>query len=124
MNLRLLLVMIAMCLLLGCAHSKNAGPTGKNTPVTDLDALVSNAKRDLAPRFLPNGKLYCAELSKSQKAMDECTGDLEDLGLNSETDKQVGLANLIWAAERIKLRLHPCGFWKRTFRKAECTQSP
>lgn len=124
MNLKLLSVMIAGCLLLGCAHSKNGVSTGKNTPVTDLDALVSNAKRDLAPRYLPNGKLYCAELSKNQKAMDACTGDLEDLALNSETDKEVGLSNLMWAVERIKLRLNPCGFWKRTFKKSECTMNP
>lgn len=112
MNLKLLLVTLAACLLLGCAHSNNAVSHGSGSPQTDFDALASNAKRDLAPRTLPNGKLYCMELSKSEKAQDSCGGDLEDTLLGSETDKQVGLANLLKGIERIRLSINPCRFWQ------------
>src|SRR5690606_8099305 len=97
MNLRLLLVTLGVYLLVGCAHSNGAGLKGKESPVTDLDALVSNAQRDLAPRTLPNGKLYCMEESRNEKVQDECGGNLEDTLLSSEIDKAVGLANLVRA---------------------------
>lgn len=123
MNLRLLLVMLATCLLLGCAHSNSAGLRGKDSSATDLDALVSNARRDLAPRTLPNGKLYCMEEAKTEKAQDKCGGNLEDTLLDSEADKQVALANVVKAVERIKLSINPCGFFGRMFRPNECRVS-
>lgn len=112
MNLKLLLVILASCLLLGCAHSNSGGLRANGSPTTDLDALESNARNDLAPRTLPNGKLYCMELSRTERAQDSCGGDLEDTLLSSETDKSVGLANLIRGIERIRLSLNPCRWWQ------------
>ena len=80
---------------------------------------MSNARRDLAPRTLPNGKLYCMELARTEKAQDQCGGDLEDTLLSSETDKQVGLSNLERAVERIKLSINPCGLFNFSCRKRQ-----
>lgn len=120
MNLKLLLVILVSCLLLGCAHSRNAVSNGSASHETDLTALVSNARRDLAPRTLPNGELYCLETARTEKAQDQCGGDLEDTLLESETDKAVALQNIVKGVERIKLRLNPCGFWRRIFNRSEC----
>lgn len=117
MNLRLLLVILVLCLTAGCGHSSGGGSNVKGTPPTDFDALVSNAKSDLAPRTLPSGKLYCGELSRTEKAQDRCIGDLEDLVLDSETDKAVGLANLIKGLERIQFSINPCRFFDFSCRK-------
>lgn len=119
MNLRLLLVILALFLTAGCGHSSSGGSNVRGTPPTDFDALVSNAKRDLAPRNLPNGKLYCMELAKTEKAQDQCGGNLEDTLLDSETDKAVGLANLIKAVERIKFSLNPCRFFDFACRRSK-----
>lgn len=113
MNLRLLLVMILMFLSAGCAHSRIADSRGSASPESDLNALASNAKRDLAPRYLPSGKVYCAEDALKQGLQDECLADQEDLSLAAETDKAVGLANVLKAVEEIKLRLNPCGWFSR-----------
>lgn len=128
MNLRLLLVILALCLTAGCVRSSSGGSNVKGMPMTDFDALVSNAKRDLAPRTLPSGKLYCGELARTEVAQDRCIGDLEDLALNSETDKSVALANLQRALERIRFALNPCGFFdfecKRRKKEAYREQAP
>ena len=124
MNLRPLLAILVLFLLAGCAHSNSAGLRGKESVATDLDALVSNAKRDLAPRTLPNGKLHCMELSKTEKNQDLCGGDLEDTLLDSETDKEIGLANVAKAVDRIKLSINPCGFFSRLFRRSACRVDP
>lgn len=120
MNLRLLLVILAACLTAACAHSNSGGLRGNGSPTTDLDALASSAKKDLAPRTLQNGELYCLELSKTEKAQDSCGADLEDTLLASETDKQVGLANLLRGIERIRLSINPCGFFANLFRRDRC----
>lgn len=112
MNLKLLLVILAVCLLPACAHSNSGGLRASGSPTTDLDALESNAKRDLAKRTLPNGKLYCGELARTEKAQDSCIGDLEDTLLQSETDKAVGLSNLSRALERVRLSLNPCRWFQ------------
>lgn len=112
MNLRLLPVILAACLLAACAHSNNAVSHGSGSRQIDFDALASNAKQDLAPRTLPNGKLYCMELARTEKSQDSCGGDLEDTLLGSETDKAVGLANLLKGIERIRLSINPCRFWQ------------
>lgn len=120
MTVKLLLVTPLMFLLLGCVHSRSAGSNGSESPVTDLDALASNARRDLAPRTLPNGRLYCMEESRTEKAQDTCGGNLEDTLLESETDKKVGLENVLKGVERIKHRMRPCGFMGRLFNPTEC----
>lgn len=71
----------------------------------------------MAPRKLPNGKLYCMEAAKSEKTQDSCGGDLEDALLGSEVDKWVGLANLSKGIERIRLSINPCGFFDFACRK-------
>ena len=114
------LVIAALFLTVGCAHSRSVASSGKDSPVSDLDALASNAKKDLAPRHLTNGKLYCMEDAKTEVQQDRCGGNLEDLALASETDKEVGLANLLKGLERIKLRLNPCGWFGRTFKLDRC----
>jgi hypothetical protein len=110
-NPKLLFAILVPCLLLGCAHSNNAALRGNGSPTTDLDALESNARNDLAPRKLPNGKLYCMELARTERAQDSCGGDLEDTLLASETDKAVGLSNLRRGIERIRLSLNPCRWY-------------
>lgn len=124
MNRKLLLAIVILFLLVGCAHFKSAGSKGKESTATDFDALVSNAKRDLAPRTLPNGKLYCSEEAKTQREEDDCLGDVEDTLLDSESDKAIGLANLIKAVDRIKISLFPCGVFTRIFNPSACKIAP
>lgn len=112
MSPKLLFVILATSQLLGCAHSNSAVSHGSGSPQTDLTALVSNAKRDLAPRTLQNGKLYCMELARTEKSQDTCGGDLEDTLLGSETDKKVGLSNLMKGIERIRLATNPCKWYQ------------
>jgi hypothetical protein len=63
------------------------------------------------------------EQSKSEKIQDKCGGNLEDTLLASETDKQVALANVVKAVERIKLSINPCGFFGKIFRRNNCRVS-
>ena len=117
-----------MFLQAGSAHSSNEHTRRNASPTTDLHVLESNARQDLAPRTLPNGKLYCAELSKSEKLQDGCVGDLEDTLLASETDKEVGLANLSKGIQRIRNSINPCPFWnlacKSRAKKLDREQTP
>ena len=115
MNLKLLFVILALCLLPACAHSVK-----DDSPASDLDALVANAKRDLRKTTLPNGKEYCAEDAVLDEDKDKCTADLEDGLFNSNKDKALGLRNIEKGVKRIKLALNPCGFWKRLFRDQSC----
>ena len=73
MNLKLLLAMPVLSLILGCAHSVK-----DDSPASDVDVLVANVKANSAKVLLPNGREYCAEESRTQQALDDCTGDLED----------------------------------------------
>jgi hypothetical protein len=107
MNLKLLLVILAMSLLPACAHSVR-----DDSPASDLDALVSSVSRDLKVRMLPNGREYCAELAKTERAQDECLGDLEDLAYASNRDKQRAAATLEKGVKRIKLARNPCRWWQ------------
>lgn len=86
----------------------------------DLKALWANAEENLAPRTLPNGKLHCAELSKTDLQRDNCLGDLEDLVTDSETDKKVALKTLRHDLTQVWTALYGCGFWRRLFRPAQC----
>lgn len=120
MNLKLLLALFVACLLVACAHSRSAARPASNGRGNDLKALLANAERDLAPRTLPNGKLYCAEDSTTEDQQDRCTGDLEDLVLDSETDKAVALVNLRRGLDAIWKSLYACGFWKGLFNRGQC----
>ena len=107
MNLKLLLVLCAM-FLTACAT-----PTVKDdAPASDLDALVSSVSRDLRVRLLPNGKEYCAEFAKTEKAQDECLGDAEDALYQSNRDKQRARQTLETGVKRIKLARDPCRWYE------------
>ena len=73
MNLKLLLVLIVLFL-----PACSGRIIKDDSPANDLLALKANAERNLRPRLLPNGKLYCVELTKTEGQQDECAGDLED----------------------------------------------
>ena len=115
MNRKLAIVLTAL-FLTACA-----GRTVKDdSPASDLDAMKSGMKRALAPRTLPNGKTYCAELAQTEKAQDDCLGDLEDGFFLSEQDKARALTLFDRFMERLKLQRNPCGFWKSLFNRQEC----
>lgn len=107
MNLRLLLVILALFLLPGCAHSVR-----DDSPASDLDALVSSVSRDLRVRLLPNGKEYCAEFAKTERAQDECLGDVEDALYQSNRDKLRARQTLETGVKRIKLARNPCRWYQ------------
>lgn len=115
MNLRLLLVLTVLCLT-GCGTAS----VKDDSPASDLDALVSSVSRDLRPRLLPNGREYCAELARTERAQDECMGDLEDTVYSSNRDKERAAATLRTGAQRIKLSRNPCGFWSRLTNRPRC----
>lgn len=52
------------------------------------------------------------ELAKTERAQDTCGGDLEDTLLGSETDKEVGLSNILKGIERIRLSVEPCRWFQ------------
>lgn len=119
MNPKLLLVLSVLCLS-GCATRT----VSDASPASDLDALVSSVSRDLKPRLLPNGEEYCAELAATERAQDECTGDLEDALFSSNRDKERAARTLRTGVDRIKLSRNPCGFWARAFNRKRCTVTP
>jgi hypothetical protein len=103
MTLKLLIVMIAVCLLAGCVRFAR-----DDVPASDLIALETSVSRDLQPRLLDNVKDYCAELATTEKAQYECLGDLEDLVFLSNRDKARALATLHKGLERLELARNPC----------------
>lgn len=112
MNLRLLCVILALSLLPACAHSVKG-----DSHASDLDALVSSVSRDLKTRLLPNGKEYCAELSKTERAQDECLGDLEDALFTSNRDKERARQTLETGVKRIKHARSPCRWYQVACRR-------
>ena len=114
MNLKLLLVLTALSLTACGTHSVR-----DDLPASDLDALVTSVGRDLQPRLLPNGKEYCAELARTEKQKDDCTGDLEDGLYASNRDKARGMATLRVGVERIKLSRAPCRLFDFACRKRQ-----
>lgn len=95
-----------------------------DSPANDLDALVLAVQVDAKPRLLPNGKLYCAELSKTDGAQDDCLGDLEDALSMAEGDKASMLRTVQRGVSRLKLQRNPCGFWEKLFRQSRCFVDP
>lgn len=114
MNLRLLLVLIVLFL-----SACGTRTVRDDSPASDLDALVSSVSRDLQPRLLPNGKEYCAELATTERAQDECMGDLEDVVFVSNRDKERGLGTLRTGVERLKLARAPCRVFDFACRKRQ-----
>lgn len=107
MNLKLLLVVIALSLPACGTHSVR-----DDSPANDLDALVTSVGRDLKPRLLSNGKEYCAELARTERQKDDCTGELEDTVFQSNRDKERGMRTLRNGVERIRLSRSPCRWWQ------------
>lgn len=115
MNLKLLLVLTVLCLS-GCGtHSVR-----DDSPASDLAVLVTAVNRDLTKTLLPNGRDYCAELAKTERAQDECMGDLEDALYSANRDKARASQTLTTGAKRIELSRNPCGFWERLTQRARC----
>ena len=106
MNLKFLLALLVLFLPACGTLSTNVG-----SGVSDLDALEANVKRELAPRRLPNGEIYCGEQAATERKQDDCIGDLEDTLFMSEKDKVRALDLLTTGLERIRLRLVPCKWW-------------
>jgi hypothetical protein len=119
MNLRLLFVMLALSLSLGCAHS-----TKDDSPASDLDVLVANVKANGAKVLLPNGKEFCAEEARTEQAQDDCMADLEDglFNANRRSERVVRLVERFAARER--LRRNPCSLWERITRADRCQIPP
>ncbi len=115
MNRRLLFALIVLSLTACGRHSVR-----DDSPASDLDALVSSVERDLWIRRLPNGKEYCAELSRTRKELDECAGDLEDTLFLANRDKERARTTLRTGIERLKLARNPCSAWERVFRADRC----
>lgn len=115
MNLRLLLVLTALCLT-GCGTAS----VRDDSPASDLDVLVTSVNRDLRTTLLPNGKEYCAELAKTERAQDECMGDLEDALFTSNRDKLRASHTLATGAKRIEQARNPCGFWAKLTNRERC----
>lgn len=115
MTPRLLLVLIVM-FLTACGTRTMRD----DSPASDLDALVNSVSRDLRPRLLPNGREYCAELALTQRAHDECTGDLEDALYSANRDKERADRTLRTGVARIKLSRNPCGRLAKFFRLSRC----
>ena len=112
MNLKLVLVLIALSLTACAGHTAR-----DDSPDSDLVALETSVARDLRPRLLPSGKEYCAELATTEAQQDDCMGDLEDGLFASNRDKERAKSTLHKAIERLKLARNPCGFFEFGCRK-------
>lgn len=115
MNLKLLIVLIVL-FLPACASL----PAKDASSASDLDALLSGARKNLAPRPLPNGKYYCVEDAATESALDACANALEDGKWQSEQDKARGLDGIERGVQRLKLARNPCNWVERTLRFARC----
>lgn len=107
MNLRLLLALIVLSLTACGTRSVK-----DDSPASDLAALEATVARDLRVRLLPNGREYCAELARTERAKDECTGDLEDVVYASNRDKERGLLNLRRGLDRIRADRIVCRWYQ------------
>ena len=109
MNLKLLPVLIVLSLT-ACATRT----VKDDSPASDLDALVSNVRKDGKRVKLPNGREFCAELARTEQDQDDCMGDLEDalFNANERGERQVQTVERFVSGER--LRRNPCTWWQRT----------
>ena len=119
MNLKLLIVLLALCLS-ACGKQQ----VKDDAPANDLDVLVQNVRKDGKPVVLPNGKWYCFELATTEDMQDDCTGDLEDALFNSNKRGLRQVETVEQFVAREKLRRNPCGFWERFMRADRCSKIP
>lgn len=103
MNRKLLIVLAALSLS-ACASL----PVADALPEKALQANVHSAART---RTLPNGREYCYELSETQKELDACTLDLEDLA--HARGKQV--ESIVELVDKYvqRMRESRCKWWQR-----------
>jgi hypothetical protein len=101
------LIVLAALFLPACGTQ----PVRDDSPASDLAALKANAERHLAPRTLPNGKVYCVELAETERAQDDCALDLEDLAYLSEQDKARALVLIRQGVKRLELSRLPTCKW-------------
>lgn len=108
MNLKLLIVLTAVCLT-ACAPRI----VRDDSPASDLDAYKANVVRQGTMTLLPNGKTYCAEDAATEDAQDACMGNLEDALYRSD-QKVARLVDLAYKfVERLRLARNPCSWWER-----------
>ena len=112
MNLKLLLVLCALCLTACAPRIVKDG-----SPASDLDVLVANVAKTTRPTLLPNGKEYCAELAQTEDEQDDCTGDLEDALYNANRNGERTRQTVDNFVARDRLRRNPCNAFQRAFLK-------
>ena len=110
---RFLFVVIALSLTACAMRTVKDG-----SPASDLDALVATVKRDSRVVTLPgNGKEYCLEDSKTEKAQDACAGELEDALYTANRRLERQPVTVEKFATRERLRRNPCNVFQRAFLK-------
>ena len=82
-------LILSLCLI-GCAGKTAHG----DLPGSELHGIVTEARKTLEPRTLPNGRTYCLELATTKARRDQCARDLEDGLFDSEQDKVRSLEKL------------------------------
>lgn len=112
--IRTLLLALLATSLNGCVTTS----VRDDSPASDLVALEANVTRSLKPRTLPNGKSYCAEDAKTEKAQDTCLIWLEGGFYGSEQDKQRALWLLKRGIARLKLARNPCRWYQLACRRS------
>ena len=113
---RLLVIVLILLALTGCVTLS----AKDDSPESDLLAFKALMHRVLAPRTLPNGKLYCAEGAATDGQQDRCLGQQEDLSFNSEQDKAEGRRQTDKFVARQTLARRPCNALQRLFRVDRC----
>lgn len=104
-KLRRNLLTVAISLFLSACVTS---PAKDDLPASDLEATKAALQRQLKPRTLPNGKLYCIEDSATQTQHDDCAEDLQELAWLSERDKK--------RASELADKLVPARTWLQKFR--------
>lgn len=119
MNRKLLIVLTVLFLSACGTHTVK-----DDAPASDLDALVSNVRKDATAVRLPNGKTYCLELASTENEQDECAGDLEDALFIANKRLSSVLDTVVEFVGMDKLRRNPCSLWERLTRNARCKVEP
>lgn len=119
MNPKLPIVLCALFLTACATHSVK-----DDSPANDLDVLLANVGKTTKPTLLPNGRMYCAELARTEDEQDACMGDLEDALHDANTRAVKTFQTVVNFAAREKLRRSPCGALRKLFTPARCRYTP